>query len=116
MKNVEENNVLIAEFMGFFKARVSRGFAWDNNKITKPITLHGDLVGTRNNGRFHESWDWLMAAVDKIERSGYNVKIHTDYTAINKIKGKCVADMVGSNKLHNTYAAVIEFINQQNKK
>ena len=66
MKTTVENNKIIAEFMGFKPARCRNGFAWDNNKIIKPISLHGSLINSGNNGKFHTSWDWLMPVIEHI--------------------------------------------------
>ena len=69
-EEITTGNKLIAEFIGFKLVPCNNGIAWDNNKIIKPISLHGSLEG-HNNGKFHSSWDWLMPVVEKIEEHKY---------------------------------------------
>ncbi len=49
MKNIEENNKLIAEFMNV-----------DHVDIDQAYEDYGEL-------KYHTSWDWLMPVVEKIE-------------------------------------------------
>ena len=99
--NTQENNKLIAEFMG-----------WDIlSPTTIPPNLHLSNLEVDNgeipNFKFHSSWDWLMPVVEKID----NLFGEDDI----------VDDMI--NKVHNavlqfnrdiTYNAVVEFIKWHN--
>jgi hypothetical protein len=104
-----KENKLIAEFMGY------------------------ELVGntySKNNGmhwfiepQYHESWDWLMPVVEKIECTTidnddnsdnfFNVMIEVFECNING--GDICICKSGNTKLEATYKAVVEFINQYNE-
>jgi hypothetical protein len=103
--NTTENNKLIAEFMGFVQAPCRNGYAWDNNKIVKPITLHGELVDGRTNGKFHTSWDWLMPVVEKCYEFGELGSEH---------RQTIEESLIGIVSINSTYAAVVEFIKWHN--
>jgi len=71
-KTQEENNRMIAEFMncvivGEFVKRIDN----ENSNLISEL-------------RYHDSWDWLMPVVGKIEALGYSVLIHnnTVYQAV----------------------------------
>ena len=140
-----EENILIAEFMGYKLTPCNNGLAWD---IGKSIPSHEHLfpiqgvLHTGNELNFYTSWDWLMPVVDKIESielkdsnstNYYDVCIMPDAVLIglqsddlenpliliNKSEG------VGSINHHvhlfekkrdAVYNAVVEFINFYNKK
>ena len=91
-----ENNKLIAEFMGL---NIDRGVQADY--------MEHELM-------YHTSWDWLMSVVDKMESMGCVVKHHHGDCIVYKIDEKenyrCIIEMIGLNKLENTYKAVVEFI------
>jgi hypothetical protein len=126
--NIKESNKLIAEFMGAH-SRVS--------------DKYGELFRFDNRGgeygenalpiRYHQSWDWLMPVVDKID----TMDLSNIQACINGTLGKptgasmimyddrsyiCV-DGVGTllnvfntnNRLSNTYECVVEFIKWYNK-
>ena len=97
--NTEENNKMIAEFMGV-----------------------GELYEAQSSNQwnqYHESWDWLMPVVEKIESLGYSYdRINAD-VFINTQEGKNIIPnpMDGNTMtmLQKTYRVVVEFINQLNK-
>ena len=123
MKN---DNKLIAEFMG-----------------AKPLVLGGsteyemygvlDCIEDGENEkhyfiddemRFHESWDWLMPVVEKIESLGYEFTIVENRCKVSKntvcslchhhsVEELFHIETIGS-KLDTTYDAVVQFINQYN--
>lgn len=80
---IKENNKLLAEFLGYkyfgfdrSKAGVKPGWKTHNNTTSEKLFYLGN-VGERhylcrghNDLRFYNSWDWLMAVVDKIESLG----------------------------------------------
>jgi len=89
--NTQENNKMIAEFMGY------------------------ELIGntySKNNGmdwfiepQYHESWNWLMSVVEKIKNIAVkNDNIEVFYEVANHIPDR-----------HETYKSVVEFINEYNK-
>ena len=95
----QENNKMIAEFM-----------RWDIKSLTTiPPNLHLSNLQLDNGDimelKFHESWDWLMPVVDKIE----------DYLGENIGKVGYFDECLNSNDLDVRYQAVVEFINEYNK-
>ena len=59
---------------------------------------------------YHESWDWLMPVVDKIENLKYSVEIVGNYCKISHIQ--CSQH----SKILATYKAIAEFIKWYNEK
>ena len=117
--NTQENNKLIAEFMGEKFTDGSGVVQGLNYKLIEK------KHGKGNNGfRFHTSWDWLMPVVEKINNSFVEYE-HNDKGIVNGlVKGKdgeWVDDRI--NRVHNavlqfnidiTYQAVVEFIKWHN--
>jgi hypothetical protein len=108
---MEENNKIIAEFMGV-------------NNITSNILRRAML----NNLEYHSDWNCLMEVIEKIESlkldNGYQLydfnitSLHT--TIIDNFDGDVLIYIERSKELHNSklnivYEAVIEFINFYNK-
>jgi len=60
-----ENNILIAEFMGYGKGS-------DFQYLKHPDTEYDTDIDTL---LYHSSWDWLMQVVEKINSLGYHVSI-----------------------------------------
>ena len=83
---MEQNNKLIAEFMGVY----SKENGYDYTKIGN--------IGTM----YHISWDWLIPVVQKIGDEYLN-------TPFNELNNK-----VNTWTLEDTYNAVVEFIKNQN--
>ena len=77
-----ENNKLIAEFMGM-----------DTNWVAK---------STDDTYNYHESWDWLMPVISKIETVGRGWFPHELHTSLMK------------NDIDNAYGTVVEFIKEYN--
>ena len=89
-----ENNKLIAEFMGL---QFSKG------EYYRPLYNSGDWV-SENELRYHDSWDWLMPVVEKIE----------DYLSDNVGKVGYFDDGLTINDIEVRYQAVVEFIKWYN--
>tara|TARA_R110000868_G_scaffold402711_2_gene679345 strand:+ start:280 stop:579 length:300 start_codon:yes stop_codon:yes gene_type:complete len=96
--NTQENNRLIAEFMGVGK-------------------LH-EAQSSNQWNQYHTSWDWLMPVVEKIESDErYDVDILQYGTRIREGQKEIVnniADISFDKKIEHTYDAVVEFIKQHN--
>ena len=64
MKNLIENNKLIAGFMGMQNTYIG----WYDNEMMMPQIVYDTQQGNHfDDLLFHESWDWLMPVVEKIE-------------------------------------------------
>ena len=120
MKDVIENNKLIAEFMMFETVGDLHLIPFDNTDNDTYLPEHM---------KFHSSWDWLMPVVDKIEdffTIGGNelefqvVTYEDEIKVIAKHPHKAWETLVevsadGSGKKENTYKAVVEFIKWYNE-
>lgn len=91
--NTQENNKMIAEFMGVV-------FHDDENQY---YNSNGLYIGTTL--KYHISPIRLVPVVDKIE----------DYLSANVGKVGYFDECLSSNDLEVRYQAVVEFINQYNK-
>ena len=109
-----KENKLIAEFMGMQHTDIGW---YDNDEV---LQLQDN---TFDDLEFHESWDWLMPVVEKIESTldddgyGNNVLIESSScTILSGNDGSVVIGFTeGITKREATYKAVVEFINQYNK-
>ena len=117
MKNVTENNKLIAEFMGYPKHKI-------------------DFVGKRLNfenskhNTYHKDWNWLMKVVEKIHSmQSYGVLINPNGTYIQDEDDKVICmtfkneevngEIISSSNIEATFNCCAEFVkwyNEQNKK
>ena len=96
---MEENNKLIAEFMG-----CTHPF----NDLTD-ATLYNVSHGTfeLSDLRYDVSWDWLMPVVQKIGDEYYNTPFDETYSHLTEQYENIWT-------LEDTYRAVVEFIKDQN--
>ena len=109
MKTIESNK-LIAEFMGI------------TNIVSEDDFLSGEYDGddvtVAEVFKYHESWDWLMPVVEKIESLGYWIRMdYGDVFIVNDdsdiiIKNPMHED--GYTKLSLVYQVVVEFITWYN--
>tara|TARA_R110000751_G_scaffold6143_3_gene26668 strand:+ start:139 stop:429 length:291 start_codon:yes stop_codon:yes gene_type:complete len=93
----QDNNKLIAEFMG-----------WDiQNQTTIPTNIHLSNLEFDNGEvmelKYHTEWNWLMPVIHKC------FDVSDDGDMVDIMHHLQVADM------KPTYKAVVEFINQYNK-
>lgn len=115
-----EGNRLIAEFFG-----LKRGF-WVS--VEKPVTddkkqwcdLDGKtFLGSRvyydKTLLFHQSWDWIMPVVEKIEAIGYVIRISRLRCQIHTTNAKPICNIQSATKIEATYAAIVEFIKHHNQ-
>ena len=108
--NTQENNKLIAEFMGI-ESYPNRGytmFIFEEDNHRTDIDLH-----------YHTSWNWLMPVIEKINTMDdyrFSVQIHHCLTDICDTNGgvKYIVDEQGHETIEATYKAVVEFIKQYN--
>ena len=112
MKNIVENNKLIAEFLGYSQPHPDYpNTTYWYKKDCQPLTI---LL-------FHSDWSWLMRVVDKIERLGYVFEIKITGCRINQIENGSIIVLrweEDKTKIEAVYNACLEFIkwyNEQNK-
>ncbi len=111
--NTQENNKLIAEFMGLeYSPKDKRWDDWFTKEGTR-VTF-----GSRIPLQYHTSWDWLMPVVERIESLGYDVIIRKDSCEIigENVKGVEYSsyECFNAGKHITTYQAVVEFIKEYN--
>lgn len=129
--DITNSNKIIAQFMGATVDKIGR---WKIPNVSIPyqgFEEFGDCEPCLkfNNEcydwemKYHNSWDWLMPVIDKIELEGY-------YISITKSNITCCKDFGISpifsyyfkeyekpmTKLYATWFAVIEFIKSHDKK
>ena len=97
MKNTKENNKLIAKFMGYDK----------KSYLTKE-----DYI-------YHNSWDWLMPVIEKIENSKecFSFEIKESFVFISSNGHNFIHHWnysEYSSKIEAVYMAVIDFIKWYN--
>lgn len=133
MENTEENNILVAEFMGrdFFAYNGNRSFNTafksyaecqefiNSNKL---VDYKPELGWEENIGKYHESWNWLMPVIEKIN----NITLD-EVGEVGMVIYPDKADVIDSNDdimieglsqktlIHAVYNTVIEFIKWHNQ-
>lgn len=127
-----ENNKLIAEFIG--NDTNEYGLDVFVPKSMKPITTKNNNVVMQgifefNECLFHNSWDWLMPVVEKIESlnleingvlTSFDVTISYQYCQIIDEEGLGICGINthskdNKSKIEAVYKAVIEFIKWYNE-
>jgi len=96
--NTQENNKLIAEFLG------------KDHELNQCISAP----------QFHEEWNWLMPVVEKIESLSIvsfekNLQEEGDYQCLFTKGNDILICHYADTSVEATYKAVVEFINQYNK-
>jgi len=106
-KEILENNKLIANFYDTYLT-----VKYITTTVQQHISNYKDL-------RFHESWDWLMPVIIKIEKLGFSVD--TKYCHCIIINGLNCDKYININtlkesKIKAVYEAIIKFIKWYNEK
>ncbi len=124
-KEGKTDNELIAEFMGAERREGPRAFNPDQKLIQyiikgNPYNQHRDDIKhwyQPEELKYHESWDWLMPVVEKIEnlefvtKSEYNLRTHWfSIWAESADTSHCITSQGNGNRIENHYRAVVEFI------
>ena len=108
----QENNKIIAEFMGLELEETLEGLFVYARKEQSPIKLND--IRTEfyevHELQYHISWDWLMPVVERIKDMNYTIK-HIDRKALGQIDNVLTCDL----RRENLYDAIVEFINEYNK-
>ena len=122
MKNIVENNKLIAEFMGVFDKILSTGniHSWSDAPFyyTTEDTREKVIKNISKYSKYSKDWNWLMEVVEKIEN--YN-----EFTNVLFAPRGCAIDCYIENgfsfsndcdtKIEAVYNACVEFIKWYNK-
>lgn len=98
-QEILKNNMIIAAFVGYIRS--------DNKDID---------VWEMNSLRYHESWDWLMPVVEKIERMGFDVVIKDKHCHLHRPSNAFGEYGYGSTKIYAVYTCVLNFISWFNTK
>lgn len=96
---MEENNILIAEFMGW-QLQDNPKDRWYGSYRKPNGILHKNT--NKEPMQFHSSWDWLMPVVKKCREENRLEYFDFVYYAIEMCD------------INVTYKAVVEFIKNQN--
>ena len=128
MKNIIENNKLIAEFMGVFDKILSTGniHSWSDAPYyyTTEDTREKVIKNISKYSKYSKDWNWLMQVVEKIENLSKEGETYmfsiTKFSARVTYKGSRIVDLpIDNTKIEAVYNACVEFIkwyNKQNKK
>ena len=134
MKNIEENNRLICDFMGAKLIDKKNG----EPKMYNTLPISHKIGGLYHSVHpscleFHNDWNWLTPVIEKIETLIENVSTHSSktisgkwyqytiefykYDILKKIYIVQVKSDYSNNesKISTYYRAVIEFINWYNE-
>lgn len=108
--NRQENNKMIAEFMGYENVGTLNNPMYDyyDNYFQDGSYVPHELC-------YHKSWDWLMPVVDKIEDMGCEI-VTTNGKCTISGANDYYGESIGKSRRGATYDAIVEFINQYNKK
>jgi len=106
--NYKDENKLIAEFMGATLHKNGGYQHYSMPKYVKPELME-----------YHDSWDWIMPVIEKIEDIGFEVVIGRISCNVNEILGrdKPIVSMVCGNiskKLYLIFTTVVKFIKWYN--
>ncbi len=119
---ITEGNKLIAEFMG--GKIMPHGNSKPYPKGLPNWAMKEYDFDTLKVGGFdyHSSWDWLMAVVEKIEKMGYDSRIHVidsessyfiDFVDVvnGNTEAACISKSYHeASKIETVWLAVVEFI------
>ena len=99
---MENNNKLIAEFLGFQQTNIG----WYDSE---EVLLRTERDNTFDDLKFDTDWNWLMKAVEKCltKLDTYNITTNEHYNNIH--------DSLWSINITEVYNAVVEFIKFHNE-
>jgi len=122
---ITEGNKLIADFMGVKETvayydnygQQTPCYYTDNNLYRSPTfgSPNKSLKNFLGASKYHESWDWLMPVVEKIEAMGFDIHIDPKNRCMifNGNKNVRIDTSIGS-KIESVWCAVIAFIKWYN--
>ena len=119
MKNIIENNKLIAEFMGVFDKILSTGniHSWSDAPFyyTTEDTREKVIKNISKYSKYSKDWNWLMQVVEKIENLENNLKNETreEFTQFQKVLSLPIYTKI--EVVYNACVKFIQWYNKQNK-
>ena len=120
MKNIIENNKLIAEFMGVFDKILSTGniHSWSDAPFyyTTEDTKEKVIKNICKYSKYDSDWNWLMQVVEKIEKLKCTVVIEKNICRIHKGGLHFGHAYKFETKIEAVYNACLEFIKWYNEK
>ena len=116
---MEENNKIIAEFMGFtFEKNI--GY-YDNEMLLEQIVYEQQNGNCFDELLFNKDWNWLMKVVEKIEKEFCSTNIHY-YSQKQMYSVEFLGFNIeydnseyGDDKMKILYDSCVKFINFYNK-
>jgi hypothetical protein len=110
MKTIEENNRLIAEFIGLtLEPWQGKDRLGDDDTDTEYwFDEQGNVIDAL---LYHESWDWIMPVVRKI----VEICCNEDEEAFMSDQYTSILDVVPLALIDETYRVVVEFIEWYNQ-
>ena len=107
--NIQENNKLIAEFMGVRHTDDSKYL--ENLKEMRADGLYFEQGYMTSELHYYTDWRWLMEVVGKINDLNNVVQIHDNHVKIvNNTKSEVLVEVIAGNMFETVYKAVVEFI------
>ncbi len=116
MKTIEQNNRMIAEFMG-------GQYTYGNTNV--PLSVNLIYIPKRGSNTFaqleyHSSWDWLMPVVEKIELLGYSVeknfqRIDNDWQTLITKGNDILFQDFAEKSIDAMYCTLVHFIEWYNE-
>lgn len=109
MKTLEQQNAMIAEFMGLHEIVKTSGAAFQDNNTNEIHLL-----------KYHTSWDWLMPVIEKIEKLNYDFEILGGCWVIikdvdpDRDESTEIIEVSSKTKMQTVYNAVCQFIEWYN--
>jgi hypothetical protein len=104
---MENNNKLIAEFMGLEEIYTPLLNIYEISETE--TCLETDLA-------YHTDWNWLMPVVERIELDmGFDVYIHYNNCTITDGENAFENEAEPNQKIYATYQSVVEFIKWYNE-
>lgn len=115
MTEINNQNKLIADFMGYYMETINEGDEWTSyawrdsskNLLTWMIEIAPP---------FHSSWDWLMPVVENIEKTGKALVITLDWDneynrhdALIEVPSETIL-VSKKTRIEAIYNAVVQFI------
>jgi hypothetical protein len=129
MKNIVENNRLIAEFLNWEFDDLSETFETPFLKLVEPQAFGDEQFSCKLQDfelEFHSDWNWLMEVVEKIHSmQSYGVLINPNGTYIQDEDDKVICmtfkneevngEIISSSNIEATFNCCVEFVNWYNE-